>query len=161
MISFIWAMDQNQLIGKENGLPWRLPEDLKYFKKTTDGHGMVMGRKTFDSIGKPLPNRENVILTKNTSFQPEGCLVLHSVDDVLNWAEERESEIFIMGGREIYKQFIPHVDKLYVTEIHHEFEGDTTMPSIPWENFTCISSMNGKKDEKNPFNYEFKVYVRK
>ncbi|MFI8577398.1 dihydrofolate reductase [Rossellomorea aquimaris] len=161
MISFIWAMDQNRLIGKDNGLPWRLPEDLKFFKKTTDGHGIVMGRKTFDSIGKPLPKRDNVVLTRNTSFQPEGCLVLHSVEDILEWAEGRNSETFIMGGREVYKQFIPHVDKLYVTEIHHEFEGDTTMPSIPWEDFTCISSVKGLKDEKNPYDYEFKVYVRK
>jgi dihydrofolate reductase len=161
MISFIWAMDQNQLIGKDNGLPWRLPEDLKFFKKTTNGHGMVMGRKTFDSIGKPLPNRENVILTRNTSFQPEGCLVLHSVEEVVKWSEQRGGENFIMGGREIYKQFIPHVDKLYVTLIHHEFEGDTTMPHIPWEEFTCISSENGIKDEKNPYDYEFKIYARK
>ncbi|MGM0751167.1 MAG: dihydrofolate reductase [Bacillota bacterium] len=161
MISFIWAMDKNGLIGKDNGLPWRLPEDLKFFKKTTDGHGVVMGRKTFDSIGKPLPKRENVILTRSKNFQPEGCLVLHSVEDILEWAEGRNSETFIMGGREVYKQFIPHVDKLYVTEIHHEFEGDTVMPAIPWEEFTCTSSEKGLKDEKNPYDYEFKVYIRK
>ncbi|MBN8190659.1 dihydrofolate reductase [Bacillus sp. NTK074B] len=161
MISFIWAMDQNQLIGKDNGLPWRLPEDLKFFKRTTNGHGIVMGRKTFDSIGKPLPHRDNVILTRNTSFQREGCMVLHSVEEVVKWSEERDDEIFIVGGREIYKQFIPLVEKLYVTEIHHEFEGDTTMPSIPWEEFICLSSEKGIKDEKNPYDYEFKVYKRK
>ena len=161
MISFIWAMDQNQLIGKDNGLPWRLPEDLKFFKKTTNGHAIVMGRKTFDSIGKPLPNRENVILTRNTVFQQEGCLVMHSVQEILEWSKEKGGEIFIMGGREIYKQFIPHVERLYVTQIHHEFEGDTTMPAIPWEEFTCTSSEKGVRDEKNPYDYEFRIYERK
>ncbi|MEI2665610.1 dihydrofolate reductase [Rossellomorea sp. LJF3] len=161
MISFIWAMDQNQLIGKDNGLPWRLPEDLKFFKKTTNGHVIVMGRKTFDSIGKPLPNRENVILTRDTAFQQEGCLVMHSVEEIMKWAKEKGGEIFIMGGREIYKQFVPYVERLYVTQIHHEFEGDTTMPAIPWEEFTCISSEKGVRDEKNPYDYEFMIYERK
>ncbi|WP_064091373.1 dihydrofolate reductase [Rossellomorea aquimaris] len=161
MISFIWAMDENGLIGKNNDLPWRLPEDLKYFKKITDGHPIVMGRKTFDSIGKPLPNRENVILTRNTDFSQRGCIVLHRVEDVLQLAEANERETFIMGGKEVYRQFIPYVDKLYVTVIHNEFEGDTYMPSIPWGNFTCISSDKGKRNEKNPYDYEFKVFVRK
>ncbi|MCA1063089.1 dihydrofolate reductase [Rossellomorea sp. AcN35-11] len=161
MISFIWAMDRNHLIGKDNGLPWRLPEDLKYFKRTTEGHGMVMGRKTYDSIGRPLPNRENIILTRNPRFQAEGCHVMHTVEDILDWANERDSELFIMGGREVYKQFTPYAEKLYVTEINHEFEGDTTMPAIPWEEFSCVSSEKGVRDEKNPYDYEFKIYVRK
>ena len=161
MISFIWAMDENGLIGKNNDLPWRLPEDLKYFKRITDGHPIVMGRKTFESIGKPLPNRENVILTRNTDFSQEGCIVFHRVEDVLQFAEEKESETFIMGGKEVYKQFIPYVDKLYVTVIHNEFKGDTHMPSIPWGNFNCISSEKGINNENNPYDYEFKVFVRK
>ncbi len=161
MISFLWAMDENGVIGKNNDLPWHLPEDLNYFKRTTDGHPIVMGRKTFDSIGRPLPRRENVILTRNVDFEQEGCIILNTLDEVLQFAQERDTETFIIGGKEIFNQLLPYADKLYVTLIYDEFEGDTSMPSIPWDNFQCISSEKGKKDQKNPYDYEFKVFKRK
>ncbi|MEW4325385.1 dihydrofolate reductase [Rossellomorea marisflavi] len=161
MISFIWAMDENGLIGKDNALPWRLPEDLKFFKRTTLGHPVVMGRKTFESFGKPLPERENVILTRNVSFSHDECTVFHHVEEVLAFAEKQKGETFIIGGSNVYEQFLPHADKLYVTTIHHAFEGDTHMAEVPWDEFTLVSSEKGLKNEKNPYDYEFKTFLRK
>lgn len=105
MISFLWAEDENGLIGKNNELPWRLPADLKYFKETTMGHPIVMGRKTFESIGRPLPGRKNIILTRDKAFQAEDCLVFHSKDELLEWIEQYDSEVFITGGSEIFRLF--------------------------------------------------------
>lgn len=161
MISFIWAMDENGLIGKDNALPWRIPEDLKFFKRTTLGHPVVMGRKTFESFGKPLPGRENVILTRNASFTHDECTVFHHVEEVLAFADKQRGETFIIGGSNVYEQFLPYADKLYVTTIHHAFEGDTHMAEVPWDDFTLVESEKGLKDEKNPYDYEFKIFIRK
>ncbi len=160
MISFIVAMDKNGVIGKDNKLPWHLPADLKFFKNTTMGHGIVMGRKTYESIGKPLPGRENIILTRDYSYKADGCIVFHSVEDILHYAEDKNVETFITGGEEVFKLFIPSVDKLYVTKIDHEFEGDTFFPSLNWADFTLVSSEQGIQDEKNRYNYKFEVYEK-
>ncbi|WP_075397473.1 dihydrofolate reductase [Domibacillus antri] len=156
MISFIWAQDENGLIGKDNSLPWHLPEDLKFFKNTTLGHPIVMGRKTYESIGRPLPGRENVILTGDRSYEAEGCTIVHSADDVL----ARSEEVFVTGGAAVFKAFLPHVDRLYVTRIHHIFEGDTYFDAIPWDEFEMESCVPGLKDDKNPYDYEFCVYKK-
>lgn len=161
MISFLWAEDENRLIGKDNQLPWRLPADLKYFKETTMGHPIVMGRKTYESIGKPLPGRTNIVLTRNPSFKVDGCEVLHSKADFLSWAKKTDEEIFVIGGAEIYRLFIDEVDQLYVTKIFEQFEGDEYFPKINWENWQLISKELGIKDEKNPYNYEFRRFIRK
>ncbi|GIN56568.1 dihydrofolate reductase [Lederbergia ruris] len=161
MISFLWAEDENRLIGKDNQLPWRLPADLKYFKETTMGHPIVMGRKTYESIGKPLPGRTNIVLTRNPSFKVDGCEVLHSKADFLSWAKKTDEEIFVIGGAEIYRLFIDEVDQLYVTKIFEQFEGDEYFPKINWENWQLVSKKPGIKDEKNPYDYEFRKYVRK
>jgi dihydrofolate reductase len=160
VISFIVAMDKNGVIGKDNKLPWHLPADLKFFKNTTMGHGIVMGRKTYESIGKPLPGRENIILTRDYSYKADGCTVFHSVEDILHYAEDKNVETFITGGEEVFKLFIPSVDKLYVTKIDHEFEGDTFFPSLNWDDFTLVSSEQGIQDEKNRYNYKFEVYEK-
>lgn len=158
MISFIWAQDENGLIGKENSLPWHLPEDLKFFKNTTLGHKIVMGRKTYESIGRPLPGRENIILTTDPSFQAEGCTVVHSVDDILLKAENEE--VFVTGGAAVFHALLPYVNRLYVTRIHHTFEGNTSFNAIEWNEFTLESCTPGVKNEKNPYDYEFCVYKR-
>ncbi|MBM7584255.1 dihydrofolate reductase [Bacillus pakistanensis] len=161
MISFVWAMDQNGVIGKNNSLPWHLPADLKFFKETTMGHPIVMGRKTYESIGKPLPGRENIVLTRDASYKAEGCIVFHEVEDILHYADEKEVEVMVTGGAEVFKMFLPFVDRLYVTKIYASFEGDTYIPKIPWEKFSLISNEKGPRNEKNPYDYEFQIYESK
>jgi len=164
MISIITAFDNNYLIGKGNELPWSLPNDLKYFKQRTEGHIVVMGRTTFESIGKPLPNRTNIILTRDPMYQVEGCYTYNSIEAIMyeyqNYAEPDE-EIFVIGGREVYKQFLPYADKLYITEIDHEFEGDVYFPELDLDEWRIIQSEHGIRDEKNPYDYYFNVYIKK
>lgn len=157
MISLIVAMGENRVIGLDNQMPWHLPADLKYFKKTTTGHSIVMGRKTFQSIGRPLPNRKNIILTRDTSFSANGCQVLHSIEEVLELA--KKEDIFVIGGAQIYKQFLSDAEKLYITKINESFEGDTFFPEIGDE-WTLISSEKHAPDDKNTYEYEFQVYSK-
>jgi dihydrofolate reductase len=158
MISLIVAMDRNNLIGKNNDLPWRIPADLAYFKKVTSGSTVVMGRKTYESIGRPLPNRMNIILSRN-DFQAEGCQTLHSMEE-LKVFQESDEEMFIIGGAHIFNEALPMADYLYLTFIDEEFEGDTYFPAINHKNWELISEEKGPKDEKNPFNYYFRKYKR-
>lgn len=158
MISLLWAMDKNRGIGLNNELPWRLPEDLKYFKKVTMGKPIAMGRKTYDSIGRPLPGRENIVVTRSQGLTIEGCTVIHDVKELLN---REEGELFVIGGAEIFKEILPYSDRLYITEIYDEFEADTFFPEINMSDWELIESTPGIKDEKNPYDYEFFVYQRK
>ncbi|MDR4888608.1 dihydrofolate reductase [Fredinandcohnia sp. QZ13] len=160
MISLLLAMDKNQLIGKDNDLPWRLPADLAYFKRVTMGHPIIMGRKTYDSIGRPLPGRENIIVTRDTSYKAEGCKVIHSIDEIVKMSEETEQELFVIGGAEIFKEILPYSDRLYITEIDEEFEGDTYFPAFDKAEWQVISKEKGIKDEKNPYEYTFLVYEK-
>jgi dihydrofolate reductase len=161
MISHIVAMDQNRVIGKDNRLPWHLPADLAYFKKVTMGHAIVMGRKTFESIGRPLPGRENLIVTRNRSFQLEGCKVLHSIEEVKQFAEKRNDEVFVIGGAELFQATLPFADRLYITKIEASFPGDTFYPAFDESEWQLVSYTKGIKDEKNPYDYAFIVYERK
>nr|WP_209125037.1 dihydrofolate reductase [Alkalihalobacillus sp. BA299] len=161
MISFLVAMDKNRVIGKDNDLPWRLPADLAYFKKVTMGHPIVMGRKTYESIGRPLPGRENIIITRNQNYSAEGCTVLHSLDDVKKVIDDSTKEVFIIGGAEIFKEAFPIADKLYITHIDEAFEGDTYFPAFSDQEWKEVSREKGVKDEKNPYDYYFSVYERK
>jgi dihydrofolate reductase len=160
MISFLVAMDQNRVIGKDNQLPWHLPEDLKYFKRMTMGHPIAMGRKTHESIGRILPGRENIIITRNPEYKCEGCTVFSSIQDFVNYCTDFENEIFVIGGAEIFKETFPYVDRLYITYIHEAFEGDTFFPNFISSEWKLISSDKGIKNEKNPYEYEFKIYER-
>ena len=117
MISLLVAMDQNRVIGKDNQLPWHLPADLQYFKKVTMGHPIIMGRKTFDSIGRVLPGRENVIVTRNREYTNTECTILHSIEEVKDFADANEQEVFIIGGAEIFKAILSVADRLYITKI--------------------------------------------
>ncbi|MGE7603785.1 dihydrofolate reductase [Peribacillus sp. NPDC097675] len=161
MISLMVAMDENRLIGKNNALPWHLPADLQYFKRVTMGHPIVMGRKTFESIGRILPGRENVIVTRNHDFKVEGCTILHDVSEIKGFADAHEQEVFVIGGAEIFKAILPVTDRLYITQIHEEFEGDTYFPRIneaEWENAGTIP---GVIDDNNPYAHDFIVLRKK
>lgn len=159
MISFIWAEAKGGVIGRDNDLPWRLPEDLRFFKRTTLGYPIVMGRKTFASFGsKPLPKRENIILTTDRDFHQDGVTVVHSKEEVLQRA--KNEDIFVIGGANVFKQFLPEADRLYVTKIEAEFEGDTVIDFIPWNEFKETSCTKGEKNEENPYDYFFCVYDR-
>ncbi|WP_042355355.1 dihydrofolate reductase [Bacillus rubiinfantis] len=160
MISFIVAMDENQVIGLNNQLPWHLPEDLKFFKRKTMGHPIAMGRKTFESIGRPLPGRENLIITRQSGYQADGCKVFYSVADFITYCQQQKQEIFVIGGAEIFKETFPFADRLYITLIHAEFEGDTYFPQFACDEWKLISSEKGIQDERNPYHYEFRVYDR-
>jgi dihydrofolate reductase len=155
-LSIIVAVAQNQVIGHNNQLIWHLPEDLKMFKRLTTGHPIIMGRKTFESIGKPLPNRTSIIITTNTDFSVEGCITVHSLAEAIAEAKKIEhTEAFIIGGAEIYRLALPFADKIYLTEVHHCFEGDTFFPEINHDYWTEISRIDHKIDEKHQYNYSF------
>ncbi|WP_096154368.1 MULTISPECIES: dihydrofolate reductase [Bacillus] len=159
MISLIVAYGRNKVIGKDNKMPWHLPADLRYFKETTLGKTVVMGRKTFQSIGKALPRRKNVVITSQLDFEATGCELISSLDEALQLAKEQET--FIIGGATIYKQAIEHADFLYVTYIDEEFEGDAFFPEWNVDEWELLSSKKGEIDEKNKYNYYFNVYKRR
>jgi dihydrofolate reductase len=137
MISFIVAMSENRVIGVDGKLPWHIPEDLKRFKKITGGHPVIMGRKTFDSIGKPLPNRTNVIITRNKDWRAEGVVTTHSFHDAVEIANRQpgSEEIFIIGGGEIFKEALAEADKIYLTIVHQKIKGDAFFPEIDEKEF--------------------------
>lgn len=163
-ISMIAAVGENGVIGKDHDMPWRLPADLAYFKRTTMGHPVIMGRRTYETIGKPLPGRTNIIVTRNERFTAKDCIVCHSADDVFQSLAEQEpppSEVFVMGGAGIYQTFWPYAQTLYITEIHHPFDGDTYFPAFDENEWAVVSREKGVQDEKNPYDYTFVVYKRK
>ncbi|HEX7735573.1 MAG TPA: dihydrofolate reductase [Ktedonobacteraceae bacterium] len=161
MISMIAAYARGRVIGKEGNLPWRLPNDSRYFQRVTTRHTVVMGRKTFDSMGKPLPRRRNIVLSHSQSFAPAGVEVVRSVDDVLALDQAENGEIFIVGGEQIYTLFLPSARRLYLTEIELTVEGDTHFPAWNPQEFTLISAQAGQLDEKNTLPHTFLVYERK
>lgn len=155
MISLIVAYARNQVIGKDGVMPWHLPADLKHVKELTTGKTIVMGRKTFESLGRPLPNRRNVVLTRNQDFQPDGVDVVHTKQEVLALGD-----VIIFGGSEIYNQFLDVVDRLYITEIDLETDGDTFFPEWDRSAFTLVDKREGIVDEKNLYPHAFYVYER-
>lgn len=162
IISTIVAVAKNNVIGKDNDIPWYLPADLKYFKKITTGHHIVMGRKCYESIGRPLPKRTNVVVTRNPFFIATGCLVTHNVAEAVQLAETNgEEEVFIIGGGQIYEIALPHVDRIYLTEVDLEIEGDIFFPEIDPKDWTLTEEIKHLADEKNEYDYTFKVLERK
>lgn len=162
IVSCIVAVAKNNVIGKDNDIPWYLPADLKYFKRTTLNHHILMGRNCYKSIGKPLPKRTNIILTRDPYFASSSCLIAHSIEDALSMAYENgEEECFIIGGGEIYNQSGKYWDRLYITEVDLEVVGDVYFPEIIESEWKLISESPQKKDDKNEFDYNFKVYHRK
>ena len=161
VLSLLVAADENNLIGKDNKLPWHLPADLKYFKNLTWGMPILMGRKTFDSIGKPLAGRKNMIITRNKDWQQEGVVVVYTIDEAIEVAKKEDvKELFIIGGAEIFNTSITTADRIYLTRIHHSFEGDVYFPAISKEEWQLVKEVQGKKDEKNPYDFTFQTWER-
>lgn len=165
IISLIAALTQNRVIGKNNGLPWSLPDDMKYFMQTTKGHYVVMGRKNYDSIPtkfKPLPDRTNIVVTRQTNFKAPNCLVVNSLTAAVDLAKKnKEEELFIIGGAEIYKLSMGIATKLYITEIKTELEGDTHFPEVDKNKWIEISRQAHTADERHIYAFDFVVYKRK
>ena len=159
LISIIAAVAENRAIGIRNRLPWHLPADLKYFRNKTLGHHVIMGRKNYQSIGKPLPQRTNIVITRDPGFDAPGCVVVNSIDAALA-AADGDPELFIIGGAGIYAQSLPFADRLYLTLVHHSFEGDTYFPELEWAQWKEISKEFHEPDERNPYPYTFVVLDR-
>ena len=162
MISLIVAASTNNAIGKANQMLWHLPEDFKFFKNTTWGMPIIMGRKTFESIGKPLPGRMNIVITSNTDWKVDGVQVAANIDDAIKLAETANAkEIFITGGGEIYKQTIVIADKIYITKVNTIIDGDVYFPEIDETVWELSFEKNVKADDKNAFDMNFQSWVRK
>nr|AIA13021.1 Dihydrofolate reductase [uncultured bacterium] len=162
IISLLVAMDEKRGIGKAGGLPWRLSSDLKRFRDLTMGHHIIVGRKTFESIGRPLPGRQTIILTRNEGFRPEGCLISRSIEDAVRLAEDRgESEAFICGGAEIYAQSLDKADRIYLTLVHADSDADTFFPEYNGDQWIERESEHHDADEKNQYPFTFKLLVKK
>ena len=161
-ISAIVACAAHRVIGKDNQIPWYLPADLQYFKKTTLNHHIIMGRNSFESIGRSLPKRTNMVITRKPFYAATDCLIFHSVEEALEFADNNgETEIFIIGGGEIYRQTIDYWDKLYLTEVNVELDGDVFFPELEKNEWIERSSEHHFKDAKNEYDYTFKILERK
>lgn len=158
MISLIVAISRNGLIGANNQLPWHIKEDLQHFKTITSGSTIIMGRKTFESIGKPLPNRRNIVLTRDLTFKSEGIEIVHSVNEILSLCTQ-ESETFIIGGGEVYTLLLPYADKLYITLVDIDIQGDTHFPNYA-NDFIQISSKLGEQVDSTGYNYYFTEWTK-
>lgn len=159
IVSLIVAMDKRNGIGYQNQLLCHLPADLAYFKKTTTGHPIIMGRKTYESIGRPLPNRTNIVVSREVGLQIEGCTVQSTLEEAIGFAKTIDTdEVFITGGGTIYQQSMHLVTRAYVTRIHHTFEADTFFPELT--GWRCIQTEHHEPDEKNKYGYSFEVYEK-
>ena len=160
IVSLIAAMDRNRLIGNRNRLPWHLPADLAHFKQVTMGKPVIMGRKTYESIGKPLPGRTNIVITRSADFQAEGVQIAHSLKQALEYAAG-EDEVMVIGGSSIYELALPEADRLYITYVDHSYQGDAWFPDFDLAQWRIIASEEPAADEKNPSDYRFVTYERK
>ncbi|MEE2700270.1 MAG: dihydrofolate reductase [Bacteroidota bacterium] len=164
-VSLIVAVSENGVIGKDNDLIWHLPNDMRFFKETTTGHHVIMGRKNFESIPhkfRPLPNRTNVIITRQTDYKAEGCIVVHAVEEALAIAKKNaDEEVFIIGGGQIYELVLEAdlVDKIYLTKVHNTFDGDTYFPELN-DDWKEVEKIQNQADEKHLYNYDFITFQK-
>ena len=158
-LAIIVATDEKGLIGRDNDLPWKLSADLQYFRKVTMGKPLIMGRTTHESIGRALPGRKNIVVTKNLTYQAEGCCVVHSVAGALEACDEVE-EVMVMGGASLYEQLLPQADRLYLTQVHASLEGDTWFPDWQQSEWQELSREDHLADDKNDYPYSFIVFER-
>lgn len=165
LIALIWAMARNRVIGRNNSLPWRLPADLAHFKALTSGHPVIMGRKTFESLGQPLPNRTNIVITRNSTFSSTGCLVVHSLEEALRLGSQHESSdrpiLFVIGGENLYSQALQLADRLYITLVDAEIEGDARFPDFDWDDWSEVERLVKPADAKNIYACTFLTLERK
>ena len=159
MISIIVAVAANNVIGGENKLLWHIREDLQRFKTLTSGHAVVMGRKTWESLGRPLPNRTNIVITRNPDYEPDGALVAQSLEAAIELAKG-DGEIFVIGGGEIYRQAMSIADRLYITHVECNYEGDTTFPDILAEQWRVVEESRFERGEKYEYPFRFTNYER-
>ena len=159
-ITLIVAASENNAIGINNQMPWHLPNDFKYFKRNTIEHSVLMGRKTFESIGKALPDRRNIVITRNADFQGADIDVANSIQEALLYCRD-EREVFIIGGANIYQQALPLANKVLLTRVHTTIQGDAFFPTLSSEDWEMISAEPHQADDKHAFNYTFEVYKRK
>ena len=160
LVSIIAAMDRNRLIGNNNQLPWHLPADLAHFKRVTMGKPIIMGRKTYESIGRPLPGRTNIVLTRSPDFNAEGVLIANSLQQALDYVAVEE-EVMVIGGSTIYELALPRADRLYLTYVEDSFEGDAWFPDFDLEQWSIVASEEHSADETNSSAYRFVAYARK
>jgi len=160
MITLIAAAAENNALGKNNDLIWHLPDDFKRFKTLTSGYYIIMGRKTFESFPKPLPNRTHIIISRQKNYLPDGCYVVDSLEKAIEMTPKNET-VFIIGGGEIYKQSLEIADKIELTRVHHQFEADTFFPEIDVKKWQLIFEEYHPKDEKHLYDFTFQTYVRK
>ncbi|WP_298116026.1 dihydrofolate reductase [Flavobacterium sp.] len=160
MIILIAAVAENNALGKDNQLVWHLPNDFKRFKTLTSGHYIIMGRKTFESFPKPLPNRTHIIITRQKNYKYEGCIIASSLEKAIEMAPKNE-DVFVIGGGEIYKQSIEIADKIEVTKVHATFEADTYFPEIDLDKWKLVLEEHHKKDDKHNFDFTFQTYLKR
>ena len=159
MISLIVAMSEDRVIGRDGTMPWRLSADLRRFKQITMGHHMLMGRKTFDSIGRALPGRTTVVISRSATYDDPNIRVARSLDEAIEIAAN-DSEVFVVGGAQIYNLALPQVDRIYLTRVHATIEGDTFFPKVDWDAWKLFESEKHEADEKNDFDVSFLTYDR-
>ena len=164
-LALIWAMARNRTIGRNNALPWYLPEDLKYFKRVTLGKPIIMGRKTWESIGRPLPGRTNIVITRDAAFKADGVRVVHSLEQALALAEkicliDGSEEAIVIGGAEIYALALPHADRLYLTQVHADVEGDAYFPPLDLAQWHEKGREDFAAQAPNPYDYTFLILER-
>lgn len=161
IISAIVASSENNIIGYKNEIPWRLSDDLKHFKRITLNHYIIMGRKTYESIKKPLTDRTNIVVTRNKNYIAKGCLIANSINEALNLAAaNNQKEVFVIGGGSIYKESLELLDRIYMTVVHANIKGDAYFPVLDLKVWNQVSSVTHKASKKNDFNYTFKVFER-
>ena len=159
IVSLIAAMDRNRLIGAGNRLPWHLPADLKHFRAVTMGKPIIMGRKTFESLGRPLPGRHNIVVSRDSAFSADGCTVARTVEEALS-AAEPSIEAMVIGGAKLYAEFMNQAHRMYLTLIDGEFEGDTLFPAYDENDWREVAREDLEPDDKNPYPYSFVILER-
>ncbi len=161
MIILVAAAAENNALGKEGDLLWHLPDDFKHFKNLTSGHYIIMGRKTFETFPKPLPNRKHLIITRNVNYEaPDDCIVVNSIEAALKLSQAQE-EVFVIGGGEIYREALPFADKIELTRVHHTFEADAFFPELDLAVWKLLSEVMHPADEKHQYSFTFQTWIRK
>ena len=158
-ISLIAAMSENRVIGRDGALPWHLPADLARFKSITTGHTLIMGRKTFESVGKPLPNRRSIVISRNSDYQCEGVVVAHSFDEALEHGAGQE-EVFVLGGQAVFELALPRADRIYLTMVHASIDGDTHFPPFDPSEWTFVEDERHEADDRHAYAFSFRRYER-
>ena len=159
-LTLIWAMAKNRVIGKDGGLPWHLPDDLRHFKETTRGHAVIIGRKTFESVGKPLPGRTNIVVTRNPEYRVDGAIVVHDFDAALAAVPAGEHEAFCVGGADLYRLALPRADRLVVTVVDAEPEGGVRFPELDLADWKLASEAEHGADSRHAHAFTIRTYER-